>query len=167
MQRWCPSSSESVVIGVLSRGRRRAAPLATCVLLAAVSCQSTPSVEVREGGDTSAEYSWGKLIKQFDVPLQEAFQATRTTMRELSLRKTSIERDGFTGHFEYMDLEGNTINIRLEKLSRARTEVSIRVGLLGDRRQSTILLDELERRMPVARPTPTAGWEEPVGRSPR
>ena len=164
MQRLHPRLSGGAVSAGLSWARRSVAPLVTCVLLASVSCQTTPSVERTASGDVSTEYSWGKLTKQFDVPLQDVFQATRATMSELQLRKTSIERDGFTGHFEYLDLKGNTINIRLEKLTRNRTEVNIKVGLLGDRAQSALLLDELEQHMPVARPTPTNGWDEPLQR---
>lgn len=127
-----------------------------------VSCETAPRAEIIDAEGTA--YTWGNLVKVIDVPLYEAFLATKTTLRELQLRKTNIDRDGFTGQFEYLDREGKPIRVHLEKLTRTQTELSIHVGLLGDRKQSALLLEEIEARMPLSTPVPVSGWDQPPTR---
>jgi hypothetical protein len=81
------------------------------------------------------------------VPLSEAWQATLTTLQELSLRVLNTTLDGLGGEIDAQRADQTAVNVDLRPLSDKTTEVSVRIGTFGDYEQSKNIHETIRIRL--------------------
>ena len=64
-------------------------------------------------------------------------------MDELDLRVLRDKLDGIAAEIQALDAHFETVTVRLEALPEARTLLTIRVGLFGDKNKSVVLFERI------------------------
>jgi hypothetical protein len=98
-------------------------------------------------GSGTYSYVSGRLSWIYPVPLSEAWQATLTTLQELSLRVLNTTLDGLGGEIDAQRVDQTAVNVDLRPLSDKTTEVSVRIGTFGDYEQSKNIHETIRIRL--------------------
>lgn len=141
------------VIGVRPLDSARSAGV-TCafLFLAAVGVPGCVVAAVAAGAAAVAAVGtviWvnGELQSQEEVPLDAAWDATLATLDHFELKPTEKSKDGLQGRAFARGADGTSYTIRLERISDTQTEVGIRVGAIGDRAKSELVLAKLREHL--------------------
>lgn len=97
------------------------------------------------GGGTVA-YLKGDLKSKEEVSFDKLWEATQNTIKELGYAvKTKEQRPKSAKIVALSNLDQN-ISITLKSKSAILTEISIRVGMIGNEERSLQILDEIRKR---------------------
>ena len=80
-------------------------------------------------------------------PIQQVHDATLDALKKLGAAVPIDKTDAFSGEIESTLQGGSSVSIGLKAVSASVTNVTIRVGTLGDRDQSDRVLDAIETRL--------------------
>ncbi|MCI0652542.1 MAG: DUF3568 domain-containing protein [Planctomycetes bacterium] len=101
----------------------------------------------------AAVYANGDLTSTARVSLDEGWNATLGAVRDLELRTSEQKKDGVQGTLVAKGANDTPYKICLENKGPDRTEFSIRVGVIGDKEKSEIVLAKIRSRLPH-------GWDK-------
>ncbi|MFH1691973.1 MAG: DUF3568 family protein [Candidatus Omnitrophota bacterium] len=95
------------------------------------------------GGASAAVWAEGKLKHTLDVPLKEAFEATKVALMDMdcTITKSTVEEKVAQIRGKYSDEREIWIDIHF--ISIKRSEIVIRVGVTGDADASRLILDKV------------------------
>lgn len=99
------------------------------------------------GGTTGAAYVMGKLQDEINHPVPAVHQATVAALKALDLPLSENRADQMTARVESEFSDGKHVTIDLESFANARTQVTIRVGLIGDEARSLRILDAIKKQL--------------------
>ena len=92
-------------------------------------------------------YAWvrGALVKQFDTPTTKLHEATLRALKNLKLAVQYDKSDRITSTTRSEFSDGKNINIDIRAVTEYSARITIRVGFLGDRLRSEMILDALQK----------------------
>ncbi len=89
------------------------------------------------------DYGWGALKAQLDYPVSTTYAALTKTLVELGVNVLRDHHDNISAEIVASDAEDQTLTIELGALPEDRTEMTIRVGTLGDKSKSTVIFNRV------------------------
>jgi hypothetical protein len=94
-----------------------------------------------------ARYHWETLRAELDAGVREVYPAARAAVDTLDLRVLRSKVNGIAAEIVVVDAHLDTTDIRLEAMPDARTLLTIRVSLFGNRNKSFVLFQEITRQL--------------------
>jgi hypothetical protein len=115
----------------------------TLLITVMVSFSACAAVVV--GGAAAGAYTYvsGWMEKEYDVGLKKAYKATIEAVSEHDLEIIDKGRD-ITYAFVNARGANREIRIKLKRISARLTKISVRVGLMGDKKASEIIHRSIE-----------------------
>jgi hypothetical protein len=104
------------------------------------------SVRGPEGG-IEAKIRYGTLTAMMDRGIDRVYQAVQQAVNELGLTTVMAQQDGVAAEVLARDAQGQNINIRLEAVSTSKTELTMRVGMLGEKNKSRVIFREIQNNL--------------------
>jgi hypothetical protein len=95
------------------------------------------------GGAGAVAYVKGELTSTEAVSLDTAWSATRKALDDLKYETVKEEKTGLTRQIVANAEKDKRVVVTLEKKTDEVTQISVRVGLLGDRSQSDLILGRI------------------------
>jgi hypothetical protein len=99
-------------------------------------------------GAAGAVYVKGKLEDEVQAPVPAVHQATVMALKELNMPIVVDRADSLTGEIKSKLADGKDVTIELERETQKTTKVGIRVGMVGDEKQSLEILDQIKKHLP-------------------
>jgi len=118
--------------------------LALCLL--ASGCIAAGAAAVAGGGMAYGYYR-GTYRAILDAPLYQADQALRNVARRGNLKERKRECNGYRASYNYVDMSGVKLSVKYRAVTSESTRIYIRVGSVGDKESSQILLDAIDREL--------------------
>jgi len=94
-------------------------------------------------GAGTYSYIKGDLKRNYDAPIDKAWQAAVQSVEELKMTVESKQQDAFTGVIKGSMADGKSFTINLKRLGETSTEIGIRIGTFGDRQKSEAIHDNI------------------------
>ncbi len=119
------------------------------VLIVVVGCGLTlcqgcgTSVRGPEG-DIEARIKYGTLTAMMDRGIERVYQAVQESVGKLGLTTVMAEQDGVAAEVLARDAQGQNISIKLEAVGPDKTELTMRVGMLGDKNKSRVIFRQIQ-----------------------
>ena len=135
---------------MFGKRKQKAMKWPQAALLIALSIQMCGCVALligAAGGAGAVAWVKGEMKEQIDKPLDEVYAATGEALKELELPGAIEKKDALTAKIKSSFADGKNIVIRIESLSDTSSEISIRVGTLGDRSRSQRILDTIHKHL--------------------
>lgn len=88
-------------------------------------------------------YVKGNLKRNYEVPIEKAWEATAETVEDFKLKTESKQLDAFSGVIKGKMADGKSFQIKLARLGEKSTEIGIRIGTFGDRQKSEAMHDKI------------------------
>jgi hypothetical protein len=95
-------------------------------------------------GEIEARIRYGTLTAMMDRGIERVYQAVQESVGKLGLTTVMAEQDGVAAEVLARDAQGQNINIKLEAVSPAKTELTMRVGMLGDKNKSRVIFRQIQ-----------------------
>ncbi|MEN6338143.1 MAG: DUF3568 family protein [Phycisphaerales bacterium] len=109
-----------------------------------VFCQGCGTPVRGPDGDIEATIKYGTLTAMMDRGIERVYQAVQDSVAKLGLTTVMAEQDGVAAEVLARDAQGQNISIRLEAVSTSRTELTMRIGMLGDKNKSRVVFREIQ-----------------------
>lgn len=98
-------------------------------------------------GAGTAIWLKGSLKDKIDAPLDQVHEATQKALTDLELPVLKDKKDAMTAKIASKFSDGKRISIHLESKGRSTTEISIRVGPIGNERRSQRILSQIRKNL--------------------
>lgn len=82
-----------------------------------------------------------------DRGIDRVFRAVQEAVTQLGLTTIMAEQDGVAAEVLARDAQGQNINIKLEAVSMSQTELTMRVGMLGEKNKSRVIFREIQQNL--------------------
>ncbi|EMG36287.1 Protein of unknown function (DUF3568) [Desulfocurvibacter africanus PCS] len=92
-------------------------------------------------------YTEGRLQRQYDTTLDEAFQASLDGARDMDLKVTEQNKEVAEASIRAEQQDGSPVWITLESVDQNKTQVSVRVGYTGDEQASRRIHEAIAKRL--------------------
>lgn len=123
-------------------GRKASALIAVCAaVLAASGCR--PAIVSSDAG----VYSTGTLYAVTSQDLTAAYEATLKACDQLELNVTESAKDVFYARVAAKGADGKRITVSLKPKEGGGTNLSIRVGTIGERYRSSALYEQIRQNL--------------------
>jgi hypothetical protein len=132
--------------GAMIKRQFKSVALLCCFLIGLSACSRKWAVL---GGAAAAvgvgtyAYIKGDLKRNYEVPVDKAWEATVESLEELKLTTVSKQHDAFGGVIKGKMADGKGFEINLKRLGETSTEIGIRIGTFGDRQKSEAIHDKI------------------------
>ncbi|HSH09890.1 MAG TPA: DUF3568 family protein [Oceanipulchritudo sp.] len=127
----------------------KAANLIKFLLIGIITLGGLTGCETKAGRVATESVDWVRSSLRMD--LEENFldvnEAVERACKDLKLVKGSAEADLVTSKFVYFNAKEETITITTNWIDQDNTEILVQVGLMGDRRQSQVIMDQILKRL--------------------
>jgi len=92
-------------------------------------------------------YAWvsGVLQSEFEVSNEKLAAATEKGLKRLALPIKEKSVDHLTAKFKSELADGNDVTIDINAITEKSARIKIRVGLLGDQKQSEMIMDSIKK----------------------
>ena len=94
-------------------------------------------------GTTAYFYVKGDLKRNYEAPMDKAWQAAVKSIEDLGLTTESKQNDAFNGVIKGKMADGKSFTVNVKRLGENLTEVGVRVGTFGDRERSEAIHDKI------------------------
>lgn len=125
---------------------KRRTALAT-VMLSALLAQGCVMVGVAAAGAGSYYYAQGELMSSIDSPFEETWEATMAAVKDLRFNSVEEVHDNLNGKIQAKRYNEEKVQLKLARRSYNRTEVKIRVGMIGDKKKAHHILEQIRRNL--------------------
>lgn len=98
-------------------------------------------------GNIEARIKYGTLNARMDRGIDRVFRAVQEAVSNLGLTTIMAEQDGVAAEVLARDAQGQNINIKLEAVSTSQTELTMRVGMLGEKNKSRVIFREIQQNL--------------------
>jgi len=122
----------------------RSLVLFTGVIWSFVFCGGCGTSVRNSDGELAARIKYGTLTAKMDRGIDRVYQAVQKAVSDLGLTTVMAEQDGVAAEVLARDAQGQNINIKLEAISTAKTELTMRVGMLGDKNKSRVIFRKVQ-----------------------
>lgn len=95
-------------------------------------------------GDIEARIKYGTLTAMMDRGIERVYQAVQESVGKLGLTTVMAEQDGVAAEVLARDAQGQNISIKLEAVGPDKTELTMRVGMLGDKNKSRVIFRQIQ-----------------------
>ena len=102
------------------------------------------------GGAAGAVYVMGKLKDEVDYPVPVVHEAAVAAMKDLELKLTEDKADKLSAHMESAFSDGRNIWIDIDSVSDSKSQLIIRVGVMGDESRSRKIHERIKQHLPRA-----------------
>jgi spermidine/putrescine-binding protein len=138
-----PMSPAARMMRTLTATRFIAFCLAAAALAPLSGCISTSNPKTGE-----YTYLTGNLVSYESASLEHAWTAAQDAIKQLEFTVKSTAKDALDARLEAKQADGTDVSIKLSKASESVTEVSVRVGILGDQERSRLIMDKIKANLP-------------------
>lgn len=138
-----PMSKSARAMRILVVSRFVAFGLAAVLFAPLAGCISTSNPKTGE-----YTYLTGNLVSYESATLEKAWAATQEAIKQLEFTVKSTAKDALDARLEAKQADGTDVSVKLSKASESVTEVSVRVGLLGDQERSRLIMDKIKANLP-------------------
>jgi len=122
--------------------------LVSLLVCAAVILQGCSSESAEPGGTAGkTQYSWGVLNVTESAGIEKVYDASLKAVEELKLPIIQKGVDSMSGKIVTRDVEDKKIIITLTAVTDGMTQLSIRVGTLGDEGKSKLIYEQIKKKM--------------------
>jgi hypothetical protein len=121
--------------------------MAGMILCLAVSGCLPFIVGAAAGAASGVVWVQGRLQKELDYPAGRVHGAAVSTVKKLGLKVTEDKSDQVSSKVQADFADGTHCWIDVEALTNKRSRITIRVGVMGNKTRSQVLLDEIERKL--------------------
>jgi hypothetical protein len=90
-------------------------------------------------------YVSGVLEKNFTVSAEKLEVATKRGLKDLSLVLESEESDRLSAKYRSTLADGNTVKIDIKALTEKTSVIRIRIGIIGDKSKSEMVLSAIQK----------------------
>lgn len=94
-----------------------------------------------------ARYEWETLTAELDLEIGDVYPAARAAVDALDLRVLRDKLDGIAAEIRALDAHFDNVDVKLEAMPEARTLLTIRVGLFGNKNKSVVLFDQIVQNL--------------------
>lgn len=112
-----------------------------------VFCQGCGTSVRGPEGAIEARIKYGTLTAKMDRGIDRVYQAVQEAVNELGLTTVMAQQDGVAAEVLARDAQGQNINIKLEAVSTSETELTMRVGMLGEENKSRVIFREIQNNL--------------------
>jgi hypothetical protein len=95
------------------------------------------------GGIGTYKYIEGRLVRSYPIAYSRAWEITNSALENMQISISDSLDEGAQGKIEAVRKDGKKVTIKLKDMGQGVTEISIRVGILGDRAASEKIHDEI------------------------
>lgn len=94
-------------------------------------------------------YAWvqGELVQPINASAEKLHRAASRAMRDLKLAVYEDKGDRLAGKIVAKFADGTDVNIHIEAKTEYKSEIKIRVGVLGDKEKSEMIFSAIKRRL--------------------
>lgn len=117
--------------------------LASAALLACVLGSGCVAVVAAAGAGAAVAYVRGELKATLNADYDRALRATAKAIDELQLMKVGDQHDALVANLTLRNADDTRIKIHLQTTGSGLTELTIRVGLLGNEPLSRAIYDRI------------------------
>ena len=132
--------------GAMVKRQFKSIALLGCLLIGLSACARQwvilGGAAAAAGAGTYA-YIKGDLKRNYEAPMDMAWEATVTAVEELKLTIESKQHDAFSGIIKGKMADGKSFAINLKRLGEKLTEIGIRIDTFGDRQKSEAIHDKI------------------------
>ena len=121
--------------------------LAMLLLAAGVMVSGCVAVAVGAGAAGTTAYVMGDLSATENKSVAAVYDAAVKAMDELKLNVIEKRQDDLSAKIIARDSQDKKITIKLKAVSEAVTDISIRVGVFGDRTKSQLIFDKMRANL--------------------
>ncbi len=89
----------------------------------------------------------GTYIAAFDAKPEKLTKAAQAVCEELKLTIVTSNVTALDGYIEAKTAQDREVTIKVSRLNDTQSQVSVRVGVLGDGELSTLILDKIKQRL--------------------
>ena len=108
-----------------------------------ILCSCAPSLV----GTDAAVYSTGKLYAVAGKDLTQVYQASTKAIEDLGVRITQSQKDVFSSKIVAKAADGKTITITAKPAKPDRTDLEIKIGVLGDEKRSRLIYERIRQNL--------------------
>jgi len=108
-----------------------------------VACQSV-TVNPKNDSSSTAKYQLNALITVFETDTDTAFRASIQALDILGYFRTGEKHDELETFVFARKVGDEKIVVRITELSPEQSQVSVRIGLIGNMPESQVILAEIE-----------------------
>jgi len=132
--------------GAMVKRQFKSVALLCCFLVVLSACSKKWLVlggaAAAVGAGTYA-YVKGDLKRNYEAPIDKAWEATVKAVEELKITIESQQHDAFSGIIKGKMADGKSLEINLKRLGETSTEIGIRIGTFGDSQKSEAIHDKI------------------------
>lgn len=103
-------------------------------------------------GHTTATFFSGALVDQAYKNLDLVYNASLQTLQELGITVLTKEKDELSATIVAQDAMSKKIKIKLLAEEKERTQISIHIGVMGDKDKSQLILDHIHNLLEKGEP---------------
>jgi hypothetical protein len=92
-------------------------------------------------------YVKGSLEKNYDHTVTEVHKAASKALRALDIQKTDSELNKHSSYIIGLLEEGKKVKVSVTALTERSSKLEIRVGLIGDKTVSRMILNSIEKHL--------------------
>ena len=90
-----------------------------------------------------ATYAFQALKARLDLDLGTVYAAAQNATCALDWRVMRAAEDGLSGQIRALDAQGNTVDIQLGARPQDQTQLTINIGVFGDKNKSIVLFEQI------------------------
>ena len=121
--------------------------LLVCAVTVFSGCSSESKETGKAGVSAKAEYSWGALNATEAADIDKVYGASLKAVEELDLPIIQKGVDAMSGKIVARDVADKKIIITLTAAAGGTTNISIKVGTLGDEEKSKLIYEHIKNKM--------------------
>jgi hypothetical protein len=99
------------------------------------------------GGAAGAIYVKGQLKDRLDAPVARVHEAARAALKDMGLSLHEDKADQLSAQVESKFADGTHVWITINADGEENSNITIRVGVLGDEGKSRAVLDAIKKRL--------------------
>lgn len=99
------------------------------------------------GGAGAVAWVKGEMKEEIDKPLDEVYAATGEALKELELPGAIEKKNALTAKIKSSFADRKDVVIVIKSLSGTSSEISIRIGMVGDRARSQKILNTIHKHL--------------------
>ena len=117
-----------------------------CLLISLSACSRQLLIlggAAAAAGAGTYAYIKGDLKRNYEAPIDKAWEAAVKAVEELKMIIESKKHDAFIGIIKGKMADGKSFAIHLKRLGENSTEIGIRIDTFGDRQKSEVIHDKI------------------------
>lgn len=100
------------------------------------------------GGAAGTAYVMGKVDEELVAPVPSVYEATLAACRDLDLAVLERQTEPRSANVEAEFTDGTRARVTIEEVAEGRSQLTIRVGVVGDEDRARQLWDAMRRHLP-------------------